>query len=121
MLAYLIDKGLHVGFSLDFATITQGFHSRTSEHCGVRPGRGDPMQFYKKGNVQHETKGISHFGMIKKLFKELKMVNLNDTYITQLRDDGVEQFLQMWEKSEADSQTLHLTLVNTPRIRLPNH
>lgn len=101
MLAYLLDKGLSVGYALDFATVTKGLGSRTFEGCGQDDG-SDGMQ---KFGV-HTTNGLQHIGMMKKFHKELKTVGLKQKYLRKLKNDGAEQFLQMWERSEVKSGTM---------------
>jgi len=101
MLAYLLDEGLSVGYSLDFATVTKGFHSRTYEGCGLSAG-ADIMEKFGR----HETNGMQHIGMMKKFHKELEIVGLKPEYLDKLRNDGAEQFLQMWERSEVKADTM---------------
>lgn len=98
ILAYLLDKGLNVGYSLDYATITQGVHSRTLRNCGRALG---PDEFHTYGSEISE--GLTHIGMMKKWHKELETVGLKSTYLNKLKNDGAEAFLAMWEKSEARS------------------
>ncbi len=98
ILAYLLDKGLSVGYSLDYATITEGVHSRTLENCGRSLG-GNKDQLHKYGS--HITEGLTHIGMMKYWHKELDAVGLKKSYTDQLRNDGPEAFVAMWEKSEA--------------------
>ena len=97
ILAYLIDKGLDVGYSLDYATITEAVHSRTFENCGRQLGGGDRLHKYG----EHVTEGLSHIGMMKYWHDELEAVGLEDKYLSQLKNDGAEAFVQMWERSEA--------------------
>ncbi len=98
ILAYLIDKGLTVGYSLDYATITQGVHSRTLENCGRNLGGNvDPLHKYDN----HITEGLTHVGMMKYWHKELDAVGLKKKYTDKLRNDGPEAFVAMWEKSES--------------------
>ena len=103
VLAYLIDKDINVGYSLDFTTITQGTFSASRAGCSIQPTNDtfDKYQDKRRSNVVHNTQGLSHMGMMKKFHEELRRVNLNDRYVNALKDDGVEQFLQMWERSEA--------------------
>lgn len=96
MLAWLIDQGLSVGYSLDFATLTEGVHSRTMHACGLR-GHGDDRLHTYDGHV---TEGLSHVGVMKKWHRELEAIGLDRRYLEQLRNDGVEQFIAMWERSE---------------------
>ncbi len=98
ILAYLLDKGLNVGYSLDYATVTQGVHSRTLKNCGRALGTDD---FHTYGSEISE--GLSHIGMMKKWHKELATVGLKSTYLNKLKNDGAEAFIAMWEKSEAKS------------------
>ncbi|MEQ9496410.1 MAG: Dickkopf N-terminal cysteine-rich domain-containing protein [Deltaproteobacteria bacterium] len=97
MLAWLIDQGLSVGYSLDFATLTEGVHSRTMTKCALRENGDDRLHSYDG----HVTEGLSHVGVMKKWHRELEAVGLKDRYLEQLRNDGVEQFIAMWERSEA--------------------
>ncbi len=106
MLAYLLDKGLSVGYSLDFATITKGFNSRSFEGCGLSAG---PDIMEKFGS--HETNGLQHIGMMKKFHKELETVGMKQEYLDKLRNDGAEQFLQMWERSETKAKTMTSTTI----------
>jgi hypothetical protein len=95
ILAYLLDEGLDLGYSLDFATITEGVHSRTLEGCGTSLGAD---QIHQYGTRLAE--GLSHIGMMKKWHQELETVGLNPTYLDRLKNDGAEAFLRMWEASE---------------------
>jgi microsomal dipeptidase-like Zn-dependent dipeptidase len=96
ILAYLLDKGLSVGYSLDLATTTQGVHSRTLRGCG-----GGTDRLHRFGSEL--TEGLSHIGQMKYWHKELETVQLKSSYVDKLKNDGVEQFIQMWERSEAKS------------------
>ncbi len=98
ILAYLMDKGLTVGYSLDFATITEAVHSRTFENCGRNLG-GKTDGLHKYGS--HITEGLSHIGMMKHWHKELDAVGMKKSYMDKLRNDGPEAFVVMWEKSES--------------------
>lgn len=100
MLAWLLDQGLSVGYSLDFATVTQGVHSRTLRSCGLELGVD---MIHKYG--RHDAEGLSHVGMMSRWHKELETIGMDSKYLDQLRNDGAEQFLRMWEKSEAKSRT----------------
>ena len=100
MLAWLIDEGHNVGYALDYATTTQGVHSRTMHNCGLNLGTD---RLHKYGN--HLAQGLSHVGMMKKWHKELDTIGLKEKYLSTLKYDGVEAFIQMWEKSEAASST----------------
>ncbi len=99
MLAWLLEKGLSVGYSLDFATITQAVYSRTTAKCNFRivGETEDDFNLYDG----HITEGLSHIGMMKKWHNELEAVGLRSEYLNQLKNDGAEQFLQMWEASVA--------------------
>ena len=97
ILAYLMDKGLTVGYSLDYATITEGVHSRTFENCGRSLGGQDHLHKYGS----HIAEGLSHIGMMKYWHKELDAVGLKKSYTDKLRNDGPEAFVSMWESSEA--------------------
>jgi hypothetical protein len=99
ILAYLLDQGLKVGYSLDFATITQGVHSRTLRNCGRDLGTD-----YLHSYGSEIAEGLSHAGMMKKWHKELETVGLKSTYLSKLKNDGAEAFLQMWERGEAKSK-----------------
>ncbi|HTE52220.1 MAG TPA: membrane dipeptidase [Kofleriaceae bacterium] len=95
VLAYLLDEGLHLGYSLDFATVTEGVHSRTTESCGTSLGTD-----YIHAYGTQITEGLSHIGVMKKWHRELESVGLAATYLDQLENDGAEAFVQMWETSE---------------------
>jgi microsomal dipeptidase-like Zn-dependent dipeptidase len=101
ILAYLLDyddEGLPVGYALDFATVTEAVHSRTFEGCA---DVGAPDRFHTYG--EHVTEGLSHVGMMKKWHRELEDVGLKPEYVRKLKNDGVEQFIRMWARSEAQS------------------
>ena len=98
ILAYLIDKGLNVGYSLDYATVTQGVHSRTMHNCGLARGTD---QIHRYGTEVAE--GLSHIGMMKGWHKELATVGLADKYLSKLKNDGPEAFIRMWERAAAKS------------------
>ena len=100
ILAYLLDQGLKVGYSLDFATVTQGVHSRTLRGCGTSLGVD---HLHKYGSEIAE--GLSHVGMMKHFHKELETIRLKNKYLEQLKNDGVEAFVAMWEKSEAKASS----------------
>ena len=100
MLAWLIDHGLNVGYSLDFATVTQGVHSRTLEGCGL--GLGADVLHRYDGFV---AEGLTHIGMMKNWHQELENIGLEERYINALKNDSAEQFVQMWERSEAVAAT----------------
>jgi microsomal dipeptidase-like Zn-dependent dipeptidase len=95
ILAYLLDEGLSLGYSLDFATVTEGVHSRTFEGCGTSLGT-DEIHAYGT----RTTEGLSHVGVMKKWHRELESVGLETSYLTRLRNDGAEDFVRMWETSE---------------------
>jgi hypothetical protein len=95
ILAYLLDEGLDLGYSLDYATVTEGVHSRTFEGCGTSLGT-DYIHSYGS-NV---AEGLSHIGMMKKWHKELESVGLASSYLSRLKNDGAEAFVRMWESSE---------------------
>ncbi len=99
ILAYLIDRGLDVGYSLDYATVTEGVHSRTLENCGRELGGKDWL--HKYGN--HIAEGLSHVGMMTSWHEELEAVGLADKYLDKLRNDGPEAFVRMWERAETKS------------------
>jgi microsomal dipeptidase-like Zn-dependent dipeptidase len=101
ILAYLIDKGLDVGYGLDYATVTQAVWSRTLANCGRELGGGTD-RFHKYGNEIAE--GLSHIGMMKLFHDELEAVGLRKQYVDKLRADGAEAFVRMWEKSEDRSK-----------------
>lgn len=100
VLAYLMDKGLTVGYGLDYATITQAIWSRTLANCGRELGGGDKFHMY--GN--EEAEGLSHIGMVKYLHRELAAVGLDKRYLKKLQSDGPEAFIRMWERSEDKSK-----------------
>ena len=95
ILAYLLDEGLNLGYSLDFATVTEGVHSRTFESCGTSLGT-DEIHAYGS----RTTEGLSHIGVMKKWHRELESVGLKATYLDRLKNDGAEDFVRMWETSE---------------------
>ncbi|MBN1205567.1 MAG: membrane dipeptidase [Myxococcaceae bacterium] len=97
-IAYLMDKGLNVGYGLDFATITQGVYSRSYRNCGRELG---PDRLHTFGSEM--TEGLSHVGMMKHWHKELETVGLKSSYLNKLKNDGAEAFIAMWERSEAKS------------------
>lgn len=99
ILAYLLAKGLKVGYSGDFATITQGVHSRTMRNCGLDLGT-DHLHMYGSQTAD----GLSHVGMFKKWHRELEAIKLKKEFLDQLRNDGVEAFLAMWERASAKSK-----------------
>jgi hypothetical protein len=53
----------------------------------------------------HVAEGISHVGVMKQWHAELEQIGLKKQYVDALRDEGVEAFLRMWEKSEAAAGT----------------
>ena len=95
MLAFLIDEGMNLGYSLDLATITQGVHSRSFAGCDHRT---DIDRLDRFGGVT--TQGLSHIGMMKKWHRELEDVGLEERYLEVLKNDGAEAFVRMWERSE---------------------
>jgi len=101
ILAYLIDHGLDVGYALDYATITEGVHSRTLENCGRNLGGGKDHLHKYDGHV---AEGLTHVGMMTTWHDELRAVGLADKYMKKLENDGPEAFIQMWERSEAKSK-----------------
>ncbi|MBI3074269.1 MAG: membrane dipeptidase [Deltaproteobacteria bacterium] len=113
ILAYLLDFGMNVGYSLDFATVTQGVHSRKFEGCGVDIGDD---QIHKYGAEVAE--GISHVGMMKEWHNELATVGLKSKYLSQLKNDGVAAFIAMWkraaDKSTVGQQIPRQTFENSP-------
>jgi len=96
ILAYLLDRGLSVGYSLDYATVTEGVHSRTLTKCGASLGAD---RIHMSGPEVAE--GLSHVGMMAMWHKELETVGLADKYLGKLKNDGPEAFITMWERSEA--------------------
>ncbi len=95
VLAYLIDEGLRVGYSLDFATITEGTHSRTKAGC-LDLGT-DYLDAYNGNKV---TQGLAHIGNMRAWHNELAEIGMKQKYINVLKNKGAEHFLKMWEKSE---------------------
>lgn len=98
ILAFLLDEGQRVGYSLDFAGGTEATFSRTNRACGTALGR----DWIQKDGVE-EARGLAHIGMMKYWHKELAQVGLAATYVARLKSDGAEQFLDMWEDSERQS------------------
>lgn len=95
VLAFLLEEGLNVGYSLDYASVAQGLQSRSLWSCGIGPG-GDWLNTYD-GKT---TAGLAHIGMMKYFHKELEAVGLHSHYLDQLKNDGAEAFIDMWENSE---------------------
>lgn len=95
ILAYLLDEGLDLGYSLDYATVTEGVHSRTFEECGTSLGTD-----YIHSYGSRVAEGLSHIGMMKKWHEELESVGLGASYLSRLKNDGAEAFVRMWEASE---------------------
>lgn len=96
MLAWLLDREVNVGYSLDYATVTKGVYSRTFAGCELVP-TDDRLHHYGT----HLAEGLSHVGMMKKWHKELEAVGMAPGYLSKLRNDGAEAFVRMWELSEA--------------------
>jgi len=100
MLAWLLDQDVSVGYSLDYSTVTEGVHSRTLRSCGTNiSDSADQLHTYGR----HITEGLSHIGVMKKWHKELEAIGLRNRYLNALKNNGVEQFIQMWENSETMS------------------
>ena len=102
VLAYLLDKGLPVGYSLDYATITKGVYSRTAKgNKQCRDFATDHMHTYKdqKSGATFTTEGLAHAGVMQQWHKELEAIGLKNKYLKQLRNDGPERFIQMWENA----------------------
>jgi len=95
VLAYLLDEGQRVGYALDFATITEGTQSRTKAGC-LSLGT-DYLDAYNGNNV---TQGLAHIGNMRAWHNELAVVGLKPQYINELKNNGAEHFLRMWEKAE---------------------
>ncbi|MEZ4363244.1 MAG: membrane dipeptidase [Kofleriaceae bacterium] len=95
ILAFLLDEGLNLGYSLDFAANTEGVHSRTYEGCGLSLGT-DAIHAYGSRVAQ----GLSHIGMMKKWHQELTNVGMKASYVDRLKQDGAEAFVRMWERSQ---------------------
>lgn len=98
ILAFLLDEGQRVGYSLDFAGGTEAVFSRTQMGCGTSLGT-DWIQKYGT----ETARGLAHIGMMKYWHRELAQVGLAATYVSRLKSDGAEQFLDMWEDSERQS------------------
>ena len=96
-LAYLLDKDVSVGYSLDLATVTKGALSRTEANCSNTTN--DKLVSYKG----HTTNGLTHIGTMENFHAELKEIGLKKRYRTKLEKDGLRNFLKMWERSEAKS------------------
>ena len=94
VLAYLIDEGQRVGYSLDFATITEGTHSRMKEGC-LSLGND-----FLDGYGETVTHGLAHIGNMKSWHRELEEIGMKKKYVNVLKNKGAEHFLRMWEKSE---------------------
>lgn len=99
MLAWLLERGVKVGYSLDYAAITKGLYSRTFAGCGAIQ-TDDFLHTYGT----HLTEGLSHVGMIKKWHRELEAVGMDRRYVDELRHAGAEAFVAMWERSERKSR-----------------
>lgn len=115
ILAYLMNKGINVGYSLDFSTVTQGTYSATKARCNTIP-ENDGFHKYQG----HVTEGLSHIGMAKKIHNELERVDFNSEYLDRLKNDGVEEFLTMWDLSEAKSDLFRSNPQNAVTLRKPN-
>lgn len=108
VLSYLLDKGLNLGYSLDYATITKGVFSRTDEKCKLRGRtRTDFLDTYwdEKSGQNFQADGLSHIGVMKKWHRELEEIGYNPNHLRRLRNDGPEAFIRMWEASEAKSSS----------------
>ena len=101
ILAFLVDEGLNIGYALDFATQTQGVHSRTWENCGLSLG---PDNLHIYGSGEAVTNGLSHIGSMTRFHEELETVGLRERYLHKLKNNGAEQFVQMWERSNFFAQ-----------------
>lgn len=99
ILAYLLDEGLQLGYSLDLAAGTEGVHARSWEACGTSLGND-----WIDADGAHVTKGLAHIGMMKYWHKELEEIGLAATYLDRLKNDGAEAFIDMWENSEDRAQ-----------------
>ena len=108
ILAFLLDEGLNVGYSLDFATTTQGVASRTfvtsknSVQGWDYTGCGDelgPDNLDTYGSAETVTEGLSHIGSMTRFHEELETIGLKERYLEKLKNNGAEQFVQMWERS----------------------
>jgi len=98
ILAFLLDEGQRLGYSLDFAGGTEAVFSRTQMGCGTSLGTD---WIHKYGT--ETARGLAHIGMMKYWHKELAQVGLLATYLARLKSDGAEHFLDMWEDSERQS------------------
>ena len=98
ILAFLIDEGMDLGYSLDLATITQGVHSRRFAGCDHRT-EIDRLESFGGAAAL----GLSHIGMMKKWHRELEDIGLDERYLEVLKNDGAESFVRMWERSEAQA------------------
>ena len=96
VLASLIDEGLSVGYSLDYAGGVPGLISRTERGCGLALGV-DHLQRDRDGQI---TEGMAHVGNMERFHAELEAIGLRERYLDVLRNDGTEDFLRMWGKSE---------------------
>ncbi len=118
VLAYLMDRGLNVGYALDFATITEGAHSRT--HEALNDGtdcRGlGTDHLHTSGGVT--TEGIAHIGQMADWHDELTTVGLNSYYVNELKNNSAEHFLRMWEKSEFIS-SMPATVMSIVKLERP--
>lgn len=111
-LAFLLDEGMKVGYSLDFATTTWGVLSRTfvgsvnmSDNygwdyspCGDALGP-DNLHRYGFLGVEQVTEGLTHIGSMMRWHNELENIGLKDRYLKKLRNEGAEDFVEMWERS----------------------
>jgi microsomal dipeptidase-like Zn-dependent dipeptidase len=95
VLACLIDEGSRVGYSLDFATITEGTYSRTKAGCSDLGM--DHLDAFDGNKV---TQGLGHIGNMRAWHEELETIGMKPRYVNELRNDTAEYFLRMWEKSE---------------------
>jgi microsomal dipeptidase-like Zn-dependent dipeptidase len=98
ILAFLLDQDMKLGYSLDFAGGTEAVFSRTHEGCGTTLGK----DWIHTDGVE-QARGLAHIGMMKYWHKELEEIGLTSAHLDQLKNDGAEAFLDMWEDSERQS------------------
>ena len=105
ILGKLLDENLSIGYSLDFATVTQGTISRTRANCSTNIGPDRLKSYSERGTrSRYNTDGLVHIGMMKKWHKELETIGLKPEYLNKLKYEGSPNFLNMWQRSEDRSR-----------------
>ncbi|MDJ0789423.1 MAG: membrane dipeptidase [Myxococcota bacterium] len=96
ILAWLLDREMSVGYSLDLGAGVKGIFSREERRCGEDLG----TDWLAGSSVPWDHDGMGHFGKMAAFHRELEAIGLKEEYLSQLENDGVEQFIQMWSRSE---------------------